>query len=766
MPLRQLKGLQMNREIGGYIELAKPVPKLHSGALRLNSGRNCLAYLIEARGIGTVWLPDFLCASVSRVCAREGVAVKTYRINEGFEPNWADLDVLSGEYLYLVDYYGQLTDAIVERASTICGGKLIVDEAMGLFVAPRPGIDTLYSPRKFLGIPDGGYLYTDAHVSRDVAEDESREHMSFLLGRVERPASEYYEDSKANNRRFVDEPVKRMSKLTRALIGAVGIEEVCRIRETNYAALAEALGCFNRLELETSLGPMAYPFLVDDGPAVRSALANEGIYIPTLWPDVLENEEAGAMAKHYARDILPLPCDQRYGYGDMERIVKALQRIGVVSRPLEGKKVAILGGTRITCEIVHAAKKLGMHTTVIDYNPPEKSPAKLISDEHALISVADTKAVAQYLKDNHIDGVTMGYTDSILGMFADICEEAGLPCYGTREQFETFTDKRKWKKLCVEFGVPTAREYDEEILDLPEDEIDFPLFIKPSDGSGARGTSVVRTKGELVDAVEKARGFARNGKVLIEKCLEGPEVTVFWLFAGGRYEVTQIGNRHVKHNQEGVIPLPAGYTFPSAVIPRYLDEVAPRVREVLASQGVQDGMMFMQCIVMEGLPYVYDIGFRLTGSLEHHLTEAIAGYNAMDMHLRHAVTGSMTDDPLIWDKVEAGLRAPCFNVSTLMRPGVLDHFEGLEEVEANPSVVAFVKAHVEGEELPPEAKGELRQIALRTLGRVDDLADMEAAALGIQRAVSILSPEGEDLVLPGLEPEDFAIDNMWEGNCQ
>ena len=52
----------MNREIGGYIELAKPVPKLHSGALRLNSGRNCLAYLIEARGIGTVWLPDFLCA--------------------------------------------------------------------------------------------------------------------------------------------------------------------------------------------------------------------------------------------------------------------------------------------------------------------------------------------------------------------------------------------------------------------------------------------------------------------------------------------------------------------------------------------------------------------------------------------------------------------------------------------------------------------------------------------------------------------------------
>lgn len=756
----------MNREIGGYIELAEPVPRLHPSALRLNSGRNCLAYLIEARGIGTIWLPDFLCASVSRVCNRENVAVKAYRIGKGFEPMWDDLEVSAGEFLYLVDYYGQLDDAVVERASALSDGNIILDEAMSLFAPPRPGIDTLYSPRKFLGIPDGGYLYTDARISREIAVDESRDHMGFLLGRVERPASEYYEDSKANNRRFADEPVKRMSKLTQALIGAVGIEEAQRAREANYSVLAEALDCFNRLELEMPPGPMAYPFLVEDGPAVRSSLANKGIYVPTLWPDVLENGKAGEVAKRYARDILPLPCDQRYGFGDMQRIVKALMSIGVVPRPLEGKRVAILGGTRITCEIVRAAKKLGMHTTVIDYNPPEKSPAKQISDDHALISVADTEAVVKYLEDNRIDGVTMGYTDSILGMYADICEAAGLPCYGTRGQFETFTDKRKWKKLCVEYGVPTACEYDERILELPEAEIDFPLFVKPSDGSGARGTSVARTKTELADAVQKARGFAKNGEVLIEKHLEGPEVTVFWLFVNGRYEVTQIGNRHVKHNQEGVIPLPAGYTFPSAVIPRYLDEVAPRVREVLASQGVKDGMMFMQCIVKDGLPFVYDIGFRLTGSLEPHLTEAIAGYNAMDMHLRHAIMGSMTDDPHLWEKVEAGLRAPCFNVSTLMRPGILDHFEGLEEVEANPSVVACVKAHVEGEELPCEAKGELRQIALRTLGCVDDLADLEEAALSVQRAVRILSPEGENLVLPGLDPSDFARDNMWEGDCK
>ena len=40
------------KEYGGYIELdTYSLPMLHEGAKALNCGRNCLAYLIEARGI-------------------------------------------------------------------------------------------------------------------------------------------------------------------------------------------------------------------------------------------------------------------------------------------------------------------------------------------------------------------------------------------------------------------------------------------------------------------------------------------------------------------------------------------------------------------------------------------------------------------------------------------------------------------------------------------------------------------------------------------
>ncbi len=40
------------KEYGGYIELdTYRLPMLHEGAVSLNCGRNCLAYLIEAKKI-------------------------------------------------------------------------------------------------------------------------------------------------------------------------------------------------------------------------------------------------------------------------------------------------------------------------------------------------------------------------------------------------------------------------------------------------------------------------------------------------------------------------------------------------------------------------------------------------------------------------------------------------------------------------------------------------------------------------------------------
>ena len=87
-------------EIGGYIELDKyALPMLHEGAISLNCGRNCLAYLLRARKIKKILLPKFLCDSVSSVCGRERVSVDFYSVGLNFMP--IDIDLAEDEWLYI-----------------------------------------------------------------------------------------------------------------------------------------------------------------------------------------------------------------------------------------------------------------------------------------------------------------------------------------------------------------------------------------------------------------------------------------------------------------------------------------------------------------------------------------------------------------------------------------------------------------------------------------------------------------------------------------
>lgn len=744
-----------NMEIGGYIEIdLSPRSNLHEDAIALNCGRSCVEYLVRSKGIKKLLLPDYMCDSVSGLCDKLNVEYRKYHISDSFEPNW-DFQVDEGEYLYLVDYFGQLTHECIMKASEKASGRLIVDEAQALFRQPIKGFDTLYSPRKFLGIADGGYLYTDAPWLYGLEKDRSYDRMHFLLGRYEEDASSFYSEYQNNNDRFIDEPLKRMSKLTKGLIRSIDLDAVKAKRNKNYKYLSMNLDATNKLVLREPDGPFTYPYYVEDGSKIRQKLISKKIYVPTLWPNVLTDQDAGPVARSLSNDLLPLPVDQRYGYREMNVMLDAMRDDGVIKRELEGRTIALLGGTLISCQIVEAAKKLGLKVVVIDYNSPDNSPAKKISDGHVLLSVADTEAVAKYIIDNRIDGVICGYADSILEYYAEICEKANVPCYGSKELFHLYTNKALWKSECRKYHVPTAKEYDKSILNQDEADIPFPLFVKPIVGSGAQGTAVARNKTELQEAYAYADSVSKGSGVLIEDYLEGFEATVFWLMIDGEYYVTQIGNRLVKHNQEGVIPLPTGYTFPSSVIPKYLEEIAPNIKRMFADQGVKNGMMFMQCIVRDGIPYVYDIGYRLTGSLEHLLLKDVAGYSTMDMLLRFAVTGEMNTDPDIEEKIREGLYSPCFNVSCLMTPGTIDHFEGLEELENDDRVFAHVKAHVEGETLPPEAKGELRQIALRVLGSTADAHELPEEMLSVQNSVKIISNTGEDLMLPGFEDCDL-----------
>ena len=305
------------REIGGYIELDTYTGEmLHENSIKLNCGRNALAYLLRAKQIKTIWMPKFMCDSCDYVLSSYEVKIHYYSIGLYFKPH---VEQRGDDWLYVVNFYGQLSNEYLASL----GKNVIVDNAQAYFQSPISGIDTLYTCRKFFGVPDGAILYTDKQI--EISEkDESFERMHFLLGRYERSAQEFYQEYVDNNRTFQEEPIKRMSKLTENLLHGLDYNVIRKKRTENFAYLHERLANSNRLKLIVPDGAFMYPYYVENGFELRKRLQAEKIFIPTLWPAVLNRCNQNELEYQMARNILPIPVDQRYGIEDMDYIIKKI----------------------------------------------------------------------------------------------------------------------------------------------------------------------------------------------------------------------------------------------------------------------------------------------------------------------------------------------------------------------------------------------------------------------------------------------------------
>ena len=261
-------------EIGGYLELEHfDGREYYPDAVALNCARNAFAYLIEARHIHDVWIPWFVCASVEQAAGRYDLDVHRYAVDNRLRPDWSTIELGPEGYLYLIDYYGLLSDDEIREAAARADNRIVVDEVMAFFHKPVDGLDTIYSTRKFFGVPDGAYLSTDAHIDRELPTDESFDRMRFVLGRFERSANEFYQLASDNNKFFITEDIKLMSPLTHNILRAVDYPRVMSIRERNYAYLRTRLDGINGLSVCDHPGPFMYPLLIEGAGRSTSPLS-------------------------------------------------------------------------------------------------------------------------------------------------------------------------------------------------------------------------------------------------------------------------------------------------------------------------------------------------------------------------------------------------------------------------------------------------------------------------------------------------------------
>lgn len=306
--------------IGGYFSLELPLrEEYHKDALRLNTGRNCLEYILRARHYRKVFIPYFTCEVILEPFKKLNISYAFYHIDLNLEIS-DNIQLKSDEALLYTNYFG-VKQQYAESLAKKCGKQLIIDNTQAFFAKPIQGIDTFYTCRKFFGVADGAYLYTDKLLEDEFEQDESYDRMTHLLKRIDLSAEEGFADFRKADDGLDNQPIRKMSKLTQRIMQSIDYEEAAKKRRENYLRLHEALGKENNIDLplEDDAVPMVYPYMTKNE-GLRDWLIKNRVFVACYWPNVMEWTKSDSTEFKLAKDILPMPIDQRYNEKDINII--------------------------------------------------------------------------------------------------------------------------------------------------------------------------------------------------------------------------------------------------------------------------------------------------------------------------------------------------------------------------------------------------------------------------------------------------------------
>lgn len=314
----------MSKAIGGYFELELPVAvyPLYQHSIRFQSARAAFHALLNVGRPQRVWMPKYICDAMLAPLHALGIEIVFYDLDQRLSV--AESVTLSPEdWLLYVNYFGLCCKQEAQLLKRFNPSQLIMDHSQALFAVPQKCLATIYSPRKFFGLPDGGLLHTTLNISESEQIDSSSvSRCIHLLQRLNTTAESGYADFKLAEETLNDIQPRRMSGLSEKLLACIDLETIKQRRNKNFHFLHRELQHLNGFEVDLTKidGPLCYPLLINDH-GLRKRLISERIFISTYWPEVMTRVKPESIEYSMTSKCLPLPCDQRYNPSDLIRMV-------------------------------------------------------------------------------------------------------------------------------------------------------------------------------------------------------------------------------------------------------------------------------------------------------------------------------------------------------------------------------------------------------------------------------------------------------------
>lgn len=348
------------------------------------------------------------------------------------------------------------------------------------------------------------------------------------------------------------------------------------------------------------------------------------------------------------------------------------------------KKLLFIGGKPIgSSEMVEAANSMGIHTIVTDYLSEEHSVAKKIASEQWDISAADVDVIAKKAKENEIDGIIAGVHEFCIRKGLEVAEKAGIDYYCSLEQWDNCSNKKNFKKYCTEYGIPVAKTY------KSDDDIDYPVIVKPADSDGSRGFSICNNDAELKQGITHALEFSND--YLIEEYLKCDACIIHYTAINGEIIFSGISDKYSRRLPGGSMVM-ALQLFPSKDYARYLETINEKAIKMFKGLGITNGPIWIEAF-NDGSRFVFnEMALRFGGSMTNYPVEYYTGIDQMRLMINASldIKAEYCINDIDYEKKYA-------IIPIHVKSGEIADISGIDELQSYDWVNAFVPVHHKGD---------------------------------------------------------------------
>ena len=404
---------------------------------------------------------------------------------------------------------------------------------------------------------------------------------------------------------------------------------------------------------------------------------------------------------------------------------------------LKGKRLAVFGANNVTEEVTAFARRHGIVLVSVG-NVPE-APMHQVSDEQYYLDCTDETVMLPFFKEKHIDALLSCSGEMVIRKSVGWMAKTGFHYFATPHQWDVLMNKQHFKEACIRYGMPAIPAFRLEDEDIP-----FPVIVKPVDNGGSFGITVCYDRTEMKEAIAKAIKNSTVGEYLCEKFLEGPYFQFeIWRQNGKSYFPYTKGRAfYPSIDQSPCQPFLDLYPSPEADI---IGQLYEPMSQLFDDLGVSNGSCMFQGIISNGVPYIMDNAFRLSGGMDFRVVHEDKGIDLVACHMQYALTGQFGNDFSTLNSQFSTLNSHYATICIGLKNGHIHTIRGIDNVRQLPYVYSLFQYYHEGDTM--QYSGIFLQVLCRVFVRADSQQELQQHISSILSLIEVEDDNGRSLLI-------------------